>query len=108
MPNVITFLPFFLVTFYICFKKLNLLGRLSDVLFLPTLIGLVLIISLSVPNADLQSFLRFSRIGSVFSGCDISEAWAIPNPLRDSPGFIALFVEDRTNFGRCNDFDIGT
>lgn len=63
MPNVITFLPFFLVTFYLCLKKLNAIGRISDVLFLPTLIGLVLIISLSIPNADLESFLPVGITG---------------------------------------------
>ncbi len=64
MPSLFTFLPFFLVTFYLCLKKLNAIGRVSDVLFLGTLIGLILILALAIPNADLQSFLPLGVTGA--------------------------------------------
>ncbi len=52
MPSTFYFLPFFTVALYICTKSLRILGRLSDVLFLFTLFGFVLLIILSLNNTD--------------------------------------------------------
>ena len=52
-PNLLYFLPFFFLSFYFGTKKLRTVGRISDVLFIFTLIGFVLLISLSVNSIDL-------------------------------------------------------
>ncbi len=52
MPSVFFFIPLFFVAFYLCTNKLRILGRLSDVLFVFTLSGYILLLSLSARNAD--------------------------------------------------------
>lgn len=96
MPNVLTFLPFFLVTFYLCTKKLNVYGRVSDVLFIPTLIGIVLIICLSIPNSDLESFLPIGVTGykSILKACYKGLNW-----FGDSVYFL-FFIGNYTREGK--------
>ena len=52
MPSTFYFLPFFTVALYLCTKKLRILGRLSDVLFIFTLFGFILLVVLSLNNTD--------------------------------------------------------
>lgn len=51
------FLPLFIVATYICFKKLRILGRLSDVLWIVTINGFITLFSLSIVNADFSAIL---------------------------------------------------
>ncbi len=61
--NVFYFLPFFIAAFFLCVKKLRILGRAADVFFLITLIGYVLLIALSINNLDLASVLPIGANG---------------------------------------------
>lgn len=63
MPTVLYFLPFFIVAFYICLKKLRVLGRASDVLFIITVLGCVLLFSLSFANTDFTAILPIGAHG---------------------------------------------
>lgn len=63
MPSKLYFLPFFAVAFYLCCKKLRILGRTSDILWAFTIIGLILLIALSIPNADFNAILPVGANG---------------------------------------------
>ncbi len=56
-PSIAYFIPIFLLGFYMCFKKLRFLGRLSDILWLVTINGFVTLIVLSISNADFSAIL---------------------------------------------------
>ncbi len=62
-PTVIYFLPLFLLAFYICFKKLRVFGRLSDIFWMVTLNGFIALIALSIPNADFSAVLPIGARG---------------------------------------------
>lgn len=62
-PNLLYFLPFFIVPFYISTKKLRVLGRLSDVLWLITLNGIITLFALSIANADFGAILPVGARG---------------------------------------------
>ncbi len=76
-PRVLYFLPFFLVAFYFCTKKLRALGRASDVLWLTTSIGFVLLFALSVTNCDFSAILPIGAQGGkkILNGSVCSFAW---------------------------------
>ena len=77
MPNVFYFLPFFVVAFFLCMKKLRSIGRLSDILWITTLIGFTLLILLSLSNADFQSILPIGARGfnNIIKGAYSSFIW---------------------------------
>lgn len=62
-PSIAYFLPFFIVAFYMCFKRLKLLGRLSDILCLISLNGMVTLFFLSITNADFSAILPVGANG---------------------------------------------
>lgn len=59
----ITFIPFFFVLFYLCTKKLRVFGRLSDAIWLISIIGFVLILALSLTNVDFSAILPIGASG---------------------------------------------
>ncbi len=63
LPNVLNFLPFFFITFYICLKGVRVLGRCADILWITTAIGIILILALSVPNSDLEAVMPMGANG---------------------------------------------
>jgi hypothetical protein len=63
MPTMLYFIPFFLVAFYFCTKRLRVIGRASDVLWITTLLGIIIIFSLSLSNADFLSLLPVGARG---------------------------------------------
>ncbi len=77
MPSPFYFLPFFAVAFYLCSKKLRVLGRLSDVLFTFSLSGYFLLIILSLGNADFGAILPVGKctLGEITKGSYSSLAW---------------------------------
>lgn len=77
VPNVFYFLPFFIVAFILCMKKLRAIGRLSDILWLITLIGFITLILLSLSNADFQSILPVGARGfnNIIKGAYSSFIW---------------------------------
>lgn len=77
MPNSLYFLPFFAVVFYLCSKKLRILGRLSDVLFSFTLSGYFLLMILSIKNVDFGAILPVGKctVKEIANGAYSSLAW---------------------------------
>ncbi len=65
MPKVGLFLPFFLVIFYLCAKKLRVIGRIADVLWVSTVLGYLLLMALSIPNLDMGALLPGGANGFV-------------------------------------------
>lgn len=65
MPTMLYFIPFFAVAFYLCTKKLRVLGRAADVLWITTLLGLIILFSLSVANSDFGSILPVGANGPI-------------------------------------------
>lgn len=68
-PNIMYFLPFFILPFFLSMKKLRVLGRLADVLWFITLNGIITLFVLSISNADFGAILPIGANGlKVFSG----------------------------------------
>ncbi len=63
VPNLFYFLPFFVVAFYLCTKKLRAIGRLADVMWIVTLLGFIVLIILSFGNADFTAILPIGAQG---------------------------------------------
>ena len=64
LPNILTFIPFFIISFYISIKKIRVVGRCADVLWATTALGLFLLIGLSMSNADIQALLPLGVRGA--------------------------------------------
>lgn len=62
-PTAFSFVPFFITATYICSMKLRAIGRVSDVVWLLTLIGVTVIIILSFESADFYSVLPIGANG---------------------------------------------
>ncbi len=77
LPNVLNFLPFFLISFYLCIKGVRVLGRCADILWVCTLIGVSLIFVLSIPNSDFSAALPVGANGfkNIMTGSYRSFNW---------------------------------
>lgn len=77
MPTLLYFLPFFFAGFYLSIKKLRVIGRISDVMWIITLMGFFVLLTLSISNADFLSILPIGANGSkkIFSGAVSSFSW---------------------------------
>lgn len=77
IPSSIYFLPFFIVSFYLCTKPLRVLGRCADIMWLVTLTGIAIILALSVSNVDFTNLLPLGVNGTkkIFSGSFSSWLW---------------------------------
>ncbi|MBQ8197184.1 MAG: GerAB/ArcD/ProY family transporter [Clostridia bacterium] len=64
LPKIAMFLPFFVLAVYLCCKRLRVIGRLSDVLFIPTVIGFVLLMALTIPNLEMGALLPIGLSGA--------------------------------------------
>ena len=62
-PNLLYFLPFFVVAFYMCIKPMRVLGRAADVAWFFTLAGFLILLSLSFANTDLNALLPIGANG---------------------------------------------
>ncbi len=62
LPTILTFLPFFLFCGYFSYKGLKAVARCSDILVWFTLIAIIGLITLTLPNAD------FSELLPIFKG----------------------------------------
>lgn len=76
-PATFYFLPFFFAGFYLCLKNLRVLGRASDVAFLITLIGFLILFALSIANADFSAILPIGASGfnKIIGGSFKSLTW---------------------------------
>ena len=77
MPSKFYFLPFFAVALYLCCKRLRVLGRAADVLWAFSVLGLIVLISLSIPNADYSALLPIGANGfnSIFKASYSALNW---------------------------------
>lgn len=77
VPADFYFLPFFLVPFFLSLKPLRVIGRCSDVFWLFTLVGIIILLTLSAPNVDLGGILPIGAQGTknIFSGSYRSFNW---------------------------------
>ncbi len=62
-PRVFYFLPYFAVAFYFCTKRLRAVGRAADILWFITIMGFILLFSLSVSNCDFGAILPIGAQG---------------------------------------------
>ena len=67
-PNILYFMPFFIVPFFIATKKIRVIGRISDVLWLITLNGVITLFVLSIGNADFGAILPIGAHGAFSIG----------------------------------------
>jgi len=76
-PSLLTFLPFFACAFFLCMKELRTVGRLADVIWIITLIGIILLFGLTTTNADVSALLPVgvNGISNILRGSYSSYAW---------------------------------
>ena len=77
MPTSYYFLPFFIAAFYICVKNLRVIGRASDIMWIITAVGIIVLFSLSISNADFGALLPVGAKGlaNTVKGSYFSLAW---------------------------------
>lgn len=77
MPKTFYFLPFFFACFYLCLKKLNVIGRSSDIFWFVTILGYTILILLSLSNADFGAILPVGANGfsSLIKGSYTAMPW---------------------------------
>ncbi|MBQ4098278.1 MAG: GerAB/ArcD/ProY family transporter [Clostridia bacterium] len=77
MPTMLYFLPFFIICFYFCVKPLRVLGRAADVLWITSLIGIVILFSLSFSNSDFSAILPIGAngVGKIVKGWLSTLTW---------------------------------
>ncbi len=76
-PDTFYFIPFFFAAFYLATKRLRAIGRLSDIFWIITVVGYVLLFILSLPNLKFESLLPVFAHGAlgIAKGSYISTAW---------------------------------
>lgn len=77
MPNNLYFIPFFGLAFYVACKGLKVWGRLSDIVWFVTLIGIIVLLALSTSNADFSNILPVFNNGAkkIATGSYYSLSW---------------------------------
>ncbi|MBQ0099185.1 MAG: GerAB/ArcD/ProY family transporter, partial [Firmicutes bacterium] len=77
LPKSLPFIPFFFASYYICVQKTRALGRFADVLWALTLISYLLLVSLSIKNADFSAFLpvNYHNTKNIISGSYHALSW---------------------------------
>lgn len=77
MPKTIYFLPFFICPIFLSLKKIRVLGRLSDVLFIVTIIALLLLFFLALSNMDFTALLPMFHTSpkNIFEASRLSTVW---------------------------------
>lgn len=76
-PNLTTFMPVFAAVFFICIKRLRVIGRIADGVFVIGLIGYAFMFSLSIPHTDIAALLPVGANGTekILSGAYSSYTW---------------------------------
>ncbi|MBQ9104454.1 MAG: GerAB/ArcD/ProY family transporter [Clostridia bacterium] len=102
-PKHLMFLPFFIVAFYLCIKKLRAVGRTSDIVWISTLVGLILLFALSIANCDftallpvgangVSNVLKGARVGFIWHGDAIYLAFFLGQFYCHKKGAIKIFL----------------
>lgn len=75
--TVLTFLPFFVLSAYIASKKIFVLGRLADIMFMFTVAGMLLLFVLAFSNTDFAAVLPIGVNGAqkIAKGAFASFSW---------------------------------
>ena len=70
-------MPFFGACFFLLLKPLKVLGRLADVFWVSTILGLTILIALSLTNVDFSAILPIGARGAkaIFSGMLKALSW---------------------------------
>ncbi|MBQ9485820.1 MAG: GerAB/ArcD/ProY family transporter [Clostridia bacterium] len=76
-PTVVTFCPVFAVIFYLCLKRLRVIGRIADGVLAVALIGYISLFALSETNADFSALLPIGGRGfpAIARGAYYSQTW---------------------------------
>lgn len=76
-PSPLFFLPFFFLAFFICTKKLRIIGRVSDVMFFFSILGVIILFALSIKNAEIDAIFPIARTSgkNLFSGSYHGSSW---------------------------------
>lgn len=76
-PSFLYFAPLIIVCFYICLKHLRILGRVSDILWWISLVGIFFVLGLSISNVDFSAILPIGAQGfnSIFKGSYTTLNW---------------------------------
>ena len=76
-PNLTTFMPVFAAIFFICIKRLRVIGRIADGMFIIAIIGYAFTFALSVPHTDVNAILPIGAHGAdkIIDGAYSSYAW---------------------------------
>ncbi len=92
-PTAFAFAPFFILSIYLCTRKLRAIGRLSDLFWIFTVVGIILLTALSIESAD---FLAFLPIGAnkakIFKATYYITPW-----FCDAPYFLFMIGKFRQN-----------
>ncbi len=77
MPRVLYFFPFFVTLFYFCTKKMRVLGRVGDIIWIFTVLGYLLLMALSIAGVDFTALLPVMTNGvkNIASGTYYSANW---------------------------------
>ena len=76
-PSILNFLPLFAICFYLSVKHLRVIGRASDIMWVITAAGFIVLFGLSVPSTDLGAILPVGAHGfsSISKGAFSSLNW---------------------------------
>lgn len=76
-PNLTTFMPVFAAVFFISLKRLRVIGRIADAIFIIALIGYAFTFALAIPHTDPAAILPVGAhgAGKVFDGAYSSYVW---------------------------------
>jgi len=75
--SIVYFLPFFVGMFFLCLKKLRVIGRAADIFIISTVIGYLILMGLSINSLDLSYLLPVGAngIGKILKGSFSSLNW---------------------------------
>ena len=77
IPSAFYFLPFFILCFYFCSKPLRVLGRCSDIAWIFTSVGFLILFALSISHVDLTNLfpVGVNGINKIFSASMKTSLW---------------------------------
>ena len=95
-PTLLTFMPFYLVAFYVIFKGVTAFSRSVEIMLWLFVGGIIITFSLSVPSGTYSDLLPFfTTFNKVFKGSSYSLIW-FGDPV--SILFLVEFLEKKKGF----------
>ncbi len=65
LPSLFPFFSLFVLSIFLCCKPIRIVGRLADVLWLATVLGIVILFALSISNVDFSALLPVGYNGII-------------------------------------------